>query len=215
MCLFCFSGEKLSQDEMGGKYGEAYAKYADYEAKYEITMCQAPGKETGCWCVSMLCLPCSAMKMRHRALNHIEPGSGWANYKCCQGYYGGCCCLQPGSLGEESCPVPCLCLESFCFPGLSSSVNSMLVRDHYSLGLDEDDARLIRCSNCLQVFACVLNCIGICLDWDGEEMCKAVVNCVADVTFCCVAGCMTAQTYHEIKVREQAMAPVSEAMERA
>lgn len=215
MCLFCFSGEKMSAEEMGkGKYGQAYSQYADNSQMYRVTMCRAPCAEPACWCASMICLPCAQVKMRHKALNHINPNSGWSDYSCCQSKFGGCCCIQPGNMGEESCPVPCAILEAFLCCGLATSVNSMLIRDQYSLGLDEDDARLIRCSNCLMCFATILNCIGICFDWDGEEACKSIVNCVADVTFCCVSGCMTAQVYHEIKEREKMTAPQREAMER-
>ena len=208
----------MAPDEMQGKYGSAYGPYASKPNKYAVTMCKAPCAEPGCWCASMLCIPCAQFKMRHTALNHIDPGSGWSNYKCCQGYFGGCCCLQPGRMGDSACPVPCMCLEAACCPGIASSVNSMLIRDRYGLGLDKDDVRLIRCSNCLQWFACIVGCIGMCIDWDGEAACRTIVNCVADVTFCCVSGCMTAQVHHEIKLREadqtQSSAPPAQAMNR-
>jgi len=204
----------MSKEEMKGKYGQALSNYADNTAKFDVTMCRAPCAEPGCWCASMIFLPCAQVKMRHRALNHIDPGSGWSNYRCCQGYFGGCCCLQPGEMGEQTCPVPCMVLEGFCCPGVATSVNSMLIRDKYSLGLDEDDLRLIRCNNCLQCFAMVLGCIGMCFDWDGERECIHAVNCIADVTFCCVSGCMTAQVHHEIKKREVGSAPSSFSMMR-
>mmetsp|Transcript_19404 Transcript_19404/g.41883 ORF Transcript_19404/g.41883 Transcript_19404/m.41883 type:complete len:214 (+) Transcript_19404:119-760(+) len=213
MCLFCFSSDPMSADEMKGKYGEAFAPYANNTNKFDITMCQAPCKECPCWATSMICLPCAQVHMRKKALNHINPGSGWSNYMCCQGMFGGCCCLQPGDCCESSCPVPCMCLEACLCPGLATSVNSMLIRQQYGLGLDEDDVRLIRCSNCLMCFAVILSCIGICFDWDGEQECIRIVNCIADVTFCCVSGCMTAQVNREIKLREKE-APKREAMER-
>jgi len=176
-------------------------------------MFRAPCAEPGCWCASTICMPCAQVHMRKKALNHVDPGSGWSNYECCQGMFGGFCCLQPGKCGESSCPQVCMCAEACCFPGLAASVNSMVVRQKHSLGLDEDDVRLIRCSNCLMVFSVVLGCLGICFDWDGERECITIVNCIADVTFCCVSGCMTAQTYHEIKEREKE-APESQAMQR-
>mmetsp|Transcript_11827 Transcript_11827/g.19706 ORF Transcript_11827/g.19706 Transcript_11827/m.19706 type:complete len:214 (-) Transcript_11827:107-748(-) len=213
MCLFCFSGDPLSPDEAKGKYGSAFGAYAGNSDKFEITLCQAPFKACPCWISSMLCFPCAQTHMRKKALNHIEPGSGWSNYKCCQGYFGGCCCLQPGKCGDSACPVPCMCLEACCCPGLAASTNSMLIRDKYGLGLDEDDVRLIRCSNCLMCFAVILSCIGICFDWDGERACINIVNGIADVTFCCVSGCMTAQCNYEIERREE-QAPQTEAMER-
>ena len=87
--------------------------------------------------------------------------------------------------------------------------------EKYSLVPDEGDNRLIRCSNCLQILACVasiINCIVDC----GEEgdKCVQILDCIADTVFCIVSGCMLAQTNNEINVREKAMAPTSEEMER-
>ena len=120
-------------------------------------------------------------------------------------------CLQPGEIGDTACPVPCMCLEACCCPGLAVSANSMILRERYGLGLDRDDVRLIRCNNCLFMFACLVTCLGICFDWEGEEACVQIVNCVSDVVFCCVSGCMTAQTHHEIEIRE---APQQQHMRR-
>jgi len=82
-------------------------QYADNEQKFKVNLCGAPCSEPGCWMGSMICMPCAQYKLRHMALNHIEPGSGWNNYSCCQGMFGGCCCIQPGKMGEESCPQAC------------------------------------------------------------------------------------------------------------
>jgi hypothetical protein len=200
---------------MKGKYGQAFAGYVDYDQTYDITMCQAPCKATGCWCGSMLCFHIAQVKMRYKALNHLEPGSGWKNYICCQNYFGGMCCFQPGKCCESTCPVPCMCLETCCCPGASVSATSMLVRDRYQLGLDEDDVRLIRCNNCLFCFSAILSCLGMCFDWDGEEACIQTVNCISECVFCCTSACMTAQTNHEIKLREKgASAPSAQLMER-
>jgi hypothetical protein len=38
---------------------------------------------------------------------------------------------------------------------------------------------------------------------------------VADVVFCCVSGCMTAQVYHEIDHREKLASPSRQRMERS
>eukprot|EP00978_Attheya_sp_CCMP212_P047916 scaffold448830_cov71-Attheya_sp.AAC.1 len=43
----------MSKEDMKGKYGEAFQGVADYENKYDITMCQAPKAETACWCKSL------------------------------------------------------------------------------------------------------------------------------------------------------------------
>lgn len=158
-------------------------------------------------------MPCAQYKLRHMALNHNEPGSGWSNYKCCQGMFGGCCCIQPGNLGEDSCPQCCMCLEGCLCPGMAVSASQGMIMQQYGLGLDEDDVRLIRCNNCLQFLKFFANCLSMCVDFDGENAVVGIINLVADITFCCVSGCMTARTYHEINEREKE-APEKYRMER-
>lgn len=193
MCLFCFSSAPLSPDEAKGKYGSAMGGFADAPQTFDISLCQTPCQEPLCWCASMACLCPAQVHLRHKVLNHVAPGSGWANYTCCQGYFGGCCCLQPGKCCEKQCPVPCMCLEGFCCPGLAASASGMVLRQRYNLGLDADDVRLIRCSNCLQILSCVCYIVACITPCEGDDVVAQVVGCVADVVFCCVAGCMTAQ----------------------
>jgi len=104
-------------------------------------------------------------------------------------------------------------LEGCCCPGMAVSASQGLVMQQYGLGLDEDDVRLIRCNNCLQWLACVASCLNICIDFDGDDAIVGILNAIADIVFCCVSGCMTARTYHEIKEREKE-APEKYRMER-
>lgn len=106
-----------------------------------------------------------------------------------------------------------MCLEGTCCPGLAVSASQGILMRQYALGLDEDDVRLIRCNNCLQVLACVASLLNICIDFDGDDACVSIINLIADIMFCCVSGCMTARTYHEIKEREKE-APEKYKMER-
>lgn len=214
MCLICFSKEPLGNDEIKGKYGKAFGGYAGYNQKFDISLCETPCKAPCCWLVSMPCLCPAQIHLRYKSLNHVEPGSGWKNYMCCQGYFGGCCCLQPGKCCDKTCPVPCMCLEAFCCPGLAASASGNVIREAYRLGLDEDDVRLIRCSNCLQVLSCLCFCVSMLTPCEGDDQLAAIVDLVADVVFCCVSGCMTAQVYHEIGLREKMSAPTRERMDR-
>lgn len=216
MCLFCFSSEPLSQSELNGKYGSAYGRFSNLSRRntFDASLCQTPYKTPCCWSASMLCLCPAQIYMRHKALNHVDPGSGWSNYRCCQGYYGGCCCLQPGSVGDEQCPVCCMTLEAFLCVGPAASATSNVIREQHQLALDEDDVRLIRCTNCLQIFAICLTCVARCTDCEGDDAAAGIVNAIADVVFCCVAGCMTAQANHEMDVRDKMGAPQRMKMDR-
>lgn len=213
MCLFCFSKEKLSQDETQGKYGGAFGPFIENNETFDVSLCKTPCKTPAVWCGAMACLCPAAIYMRHKALNHVEPGSGWSNYECCQGYFGGCCCLQPGKMGEKSCPVPCMCLEACLCPGPAVSATSNVIRERYSLGLDDDDVQLIRCSNCLFYFSFCLSCVSMLTDCEGDDALAGIVNTISDVVFCCVSGCMTAQVNHEMKIRDDG-SPVQSSMQR-
>jgi hypothetical protein len=96
---------------------------------------------------------------------------------------------------------------------MAVSASQGMIMQRYNLGLDEDDVRLIRCNNCLQICACFASCLNICIDCEGDDACVAIINLVADIVFCCVSGCMTARVYHEITEREKE-APKRNAMER-
>ena len=215
VCLFCFSKEPLSSDELGkGQHGAAYGPFAEEPNKFQVTLCKTPCKEPGCWCGSMLCCLCSQMHMRKRVLNHVNPGSGWKDYKCCQGYYRGCCCLQPGKLGESKCPVPCLCLEVCLCSGPAASATSLVLREKYHLGLDEDDVRLIRCNNCIFCASIVLTCLTFCIQSEGLDCAAQCARITSDCVFTCTMGCMMGQAHHEMKFREGNAAPMQNAMER-
>jgi len=201
VCLFCFTTTPLTNDEMKGKYGGAFNSFKNNNENFDISLCQAPCKEPMCWCASMACFCPAQVCIRHKVLNHVHPGSGWSNYKCCQGYFGGCCCIQPGEMGEKKCPVPCMLLEACLCPGPAVSASSNVIRDRYSLGLDDDDVRLIRCSNCLFYFSVCLSCISPFTDCEGDDTLAGIVNIVSDVVFCCVGGCMTAQVNREMKLK--------------
>ncbi len=194
--------ERLSVDEMNGtKYGQAVSPYARFSNTYDITLFQAPYHEPCCCFCSILCFPCAQLHMRHRVLNHVHPNSGWSNYKCFQGYFGGESC------GDSECPVFCMCFEASCCPGLAVSATSNVIREQYQLGLDEDDVRLIRCHNCFQIFSICFFCV-------ADDAVACIVDCIADVVFCSVSGCMTAQVHHEIILRKCMLSPQKERMDR-
>ena len=105
-------------------------------------------------------------------------------------------------------------LEAFLCTGPAASATSSLIRDEYRLGMDEDDVRLIRCTNCLQIFSICVSCVAMCTECEGDDVFARTLNTVADVVFCCVAGCMVAQAHHEIQRREQMAVPQRIRMDR-
>lgn len=212
MCFFCFSSDPLSSEEVQqGKYAAAYGQFIYETNKFDVTLCQAPCAEPCCWFGSMACCCCAQIMMRHKVLNHVHPNSGWQDYECCQGMYGGCCCLQPGQCCDKTFPRTCMCLEVVFCPGPAVSATSLILRRHYRLGLDQDDVRLIRCNNCLFCMSVILSCLTICIDNETLDCAAHCANVTSDIVFCCTSGCMMAQAYHECKVRE---APTANRMQR-
>ncbi len=106
-----------------------------------------------------------------------------------------------------------MCLEACCCPGPAVSASSLVIRRKYSLGLDDDDVRLIRCSNCLFFLSVCLNCIASITECEADDQVAAIVDLISDIVFLSVSGCMSAQMHHEMKIRD-AKPPVSQDMQR-
>jgi len=212
MVISCFSNAPLMDNELDvGRYGEVYGAFANDSDKFQIKLCQGPCKEPACWCRTMICCLPSQMIMRKRVLNHINPGSGLKDYECCQGVY----MDSAGTLGESTCPVPCLCLEVCLCAGPAASATSITLREEYKLGLDEDDVRLIRLNNCIFCASAVLRCLTICIPIPCFDFADACARTTSDVLFCCTVGCILSQVHNELKFRNGPQAPMGYAsMER-
>ena len=98
--------------------------------------------------------------------------------------------------------------------GAAVSATSGVIRQEYQLGLDEDDVKLIRCNNILQCAACLCTIIACLTPCEGDDAFAEILNCIADAVFCAVSGCMTAQAYREINLREKMNAPGGNEMQR-
>jgi hypothetical protein len=123
--------------------------------------------------------------LRHKILQ-----GDMSKYQCCQGYFN-CCCFKAGSMGEDSCPHLCLCLESFFCNNLAVSSSRMYVMDKYKLSSDPCDYRLIRLNNMLQLLSCVCHIMAM---FDREFIrLVQLIDHVADLMYHLVASCMTAQ----------------------
>ncbi len=153
-CDECSPGQKLLEEEIKtGEYtfGKDLGEYNSYDSShhFQTSLASACCKQPSWCCASLLCPVCAQINMRYKVLNHVDPGSGWDNYICCQGQFEGNCCFKPGECCESSCPRTCMCLEVFCCPGKAATASSGVIRKKYELGLDEEDLRLIRFNNCM------------------------------------------------------------------
>lgn len=187
MCC-CLSGEPV--EDTTGRY-----KTHQGSNTFQTGMCGAPCAscpKSCCWFLGQF-IPCTAgctqCCLRKKVLHN-----DMTKYSCFQGY-GGFCCIQAGTCGEQNCPDFCLCLESFCCNCIAVSASRMYVMEKYDLSSEPCDYRLIRFNNCLQLLACICSILAI--FFDGLRELARIINCIADLVYACISGCMTAQVAHE------------------
>eukprot|EP00602_Paraphysomonas_sp_CaronLab_P008874 CAMPEP_0185018120 /NCGR_PEP_ID=MMETSP1103-20130426/950_1 /TAXON_ID=36769 /ORGANISM="Paraphysomonas bandaiensis, Strain Caron Lab Isolate" /LENGTH=213 /DNA_ID=CAMNT_0027547833 /DNA_START=43 /DNA_END=684 /DNA_ORIENTATION=- len=183
-CLLCFSGEPVDDDPKSLR-----------EKKFQISLMDAVTKGQPCCIASCFCPCCAAYQARTAVLDN-----DMSKYVCCQGYISGCCCCKPGQVGEQSCPEFCLCLEAFCCVGPSMSTSRMYLMDKHALGYDPCDNKLIRFSNCLQILSCICNILAIFIS-ELRELAR-LIQCIADLVFYSMMGCMSAQIQYEVEYQK-------------
>uniref|UniRef100_A0A7S0GHA6 Uncharacterized protein n=1 Tax=Proboscia inermis TaxID=420281 RepID=A0A7S0GHA6_9STRA len=219
MACCCLDGSPVSQEEVGkSKANQRYGDYIDNPNKFDVNMCHSCTKSPLCCCFGGLPIVsvCSAIKLRHKVLNHVNPGSGWENYTCCQSKFGGCCCIQPGSMGEQNFPAGYMACEACCCAGMAISATRIEMMEEHRLSVDACDNRIIRFNNCLQCAVCVARIVDCIINNDTTEYIENVLECIASIVFCSVSGCMTAQVDHEVNLRDKAksVSPTTQGMER-
>jgi hypothetical protein len=74
--------------------------------------------------------------------------------------------------------------------------------DAYDIASDPCDNRIIACNNCLQMAACCCNILAM-VD-ESFLLCAQVLDLIATTVFYTVQACMTAQTYHEWRLKNPA-----------
>jgi len=149
-----------------------------------------------CCCLLSSCgtpFGCTACWARKAVLERYTEG-GMDEYVCCQGYVPQCCCCNMAECCKgSSCG---LCLEGFCCTVFSLSIARLHLMDMKQIRPDPCDYQLIQCSNCLQLISCILDIVAIFVK-EARELAH-IVDCIADLFTCSVAGCMGAQISHEI-----------------
>jgi len=118
-------------------------------------------------------------------------------YTCCQNMFGGCCCCKPGQMGEADCPYLCLCLEVTCCLSFAISSSRWYLMEKRGLHSDPCDRRLIRVNNCIQIIACICQCLSICIP-ELRDL-ATIISWLADCVFLCTAACMCAQVRYELR----------------
>ena len=174
-CLVCFSGDPHPDDPYGAKPNQL-----------NVSLKDAPCKDPMCCCLGFFCPYPVIGKLRYDYLRE-----DMTRYICCQGVIPDCYCFKPGRMGEKDCPYCCLCLEVVCCPGLSLSSTRGAVMSDYNLGSDPFDRKIIRCTNFLQMAACLCRVAAA-----FEPSCRDVADatsCIADFAFWTVMGCMASQ----------------------
>mmetsp|Transcript_26806 Transcript_26806/g.44824 ORF Transcript_26806/g.44824 Transcript_26806/m.44824 type:complete len:213 (+) Transcript_26806:90-728(+) len=183
--MLCFDGSPVEGDTSAA---------ASRNYSFQITMMEALYKnQPACCCVCLL-PPCGAMYTRYTVLDR-----DMSRYLCCQGYMDNRC-FRAGSCGERSCPLLCLCIESWCCLGPSISATRMVVMDQYQLKPDPCDNRIVRLTNCLLMLSCVCDLLSICIREFRhiKDIIHSLANCVAYMTI----GCMASQVLNEVHHRK-------------
>lgn len=186
----------FSVDESPGK-----RHYKDSGGVFQTPMskaCCAECPTTCVWCCcqsSFVFSSCTQYLVRSRVLD-----GDMSKYKCFQGQFTVCCCIKAGAFSEESCPECCMFCEALCCPGLALSASRITVMDQYDLVSDPCDNRMIRFSNCCMMLSCVCNILAIFIP--ALDDAAQIIDCIADVVYATVSGCMTAQVIHEINFQK-------------
>jgi hypothetical protein len=128
-------------------------------------------------------------------------------YSCCQGYYN-CCCFKSGQCCEDTCPDLCLCIEGCCCNSCAISASRAYTMEKYDLQSDACDYRLIRINNCLQILSCICQ-IAALIDESFRELAQ-IINCIADIFYHTMTGCMTVQVAKEIDYQRSIPEPVTQ-----
>ena len=170
--LVCFSSDPVDGDPRAG-----------YSRSWQTDMLSAPCVQPGWFCCAIICDPCAQYQLRTMAL-----GGNMAAYRCCQGYFD-TPCFRAGSCGDEGNPC-CLVLEVLICPCFAVQGTRFYVMDTRNIAPSGTDNKLIRFNNALQVLACLCQFCG-CDDAD-------LVSLAADIMWCTLVGCMSAQVAAEL-----------------
>jgi len=160
-----------------------YANRDKHDHKWSVGLCNAACRRPAYCCFSMVCMPCSNMYVRKQALK-----GDLSRYRCCQGYYCGCCtrCLPC----QSRCPSCCLCIEAHACPNVSVMSTRHFIQDELHI---KNTACEACCFNCMMLINCVTAC---CMSEDNPI--AQVVHCCVHTFLCVTMPCMLTQEKYEL-----------------
>jgi len=192
----CLSGEPI-QDFKQGSGQVRYERFQYHHTTFQVGMIDSPRAGVqyfGWFCFQ--CIPCTSPIAQYCLRRKALQGD-MSKYVCFQGMLSEvCCCIKPNALGEKKCPQCCLCLEVCCCNSCAVSATRAYVMTKYDLMADPCDNRLIRCNNIIQVISCVCDLLAMINDSFRE--CAKCCDLLAQLMYCIVSGCMTAQVVKEL-----------------
>ena len=100
----------------------------------------------------------------------------------------------------ESCPQCCLCLEVWLCESCAISATRIYVQEERQIQTDPCDNRIIRFNNCMQILSCICHIMAMISDM--FEAAAAIIDLIADITYCITQACMQAQTCHELELHK-------------
>jgi len=195
--VFCFfpsePPESVKSKGTRGQRDALILEKQNHPHVFALGLKDAACKEPGCFILSACGAlgGCTACWARKAVLEKYA--NGLDDYRCCQGYVGACCCVEPPEC--RGSPAA-LFLEGCCCPVFSLSIARIHLMDKKQVRPDPCDYQLIACSNCLQLLACVVDIVAM-FDERATELAN-LIDCAADCFTCSVAGCMGAQIKHEM-----------------
>eukprot|EP00877_Chromochloris_zofingiensis_P000130 jgi/Chrzof1/10117/Cz04g29110.t1 len=120
-----------------------------------------------------------------------------SRYLCCQGS-----CPCSGRMGEQNCPEFCLCMEVFFCFAQSVASTRWTIQDELQIQTTDCDNCIIGTMVCMQYFACICSIVACLTGSDEINDLAQLLDCVADILWCTVCGCMQTQAKAELDVRD-------------
>lgn len=167
---------------------------SNYPREWQTQLVSAPAASPLYCCYATFCCYCASFQQRKQILY-----GDMSRYICCAGAW-----PCAGRMGEQKCPDFCLGLEVvLCFPQSVAS-NRWALQDELRIMNTPFDNCVIGTMIAAQYLACVCS-IAACLSGSDEinELAQ-VLDCVADILWCSVCGCLLTQQHVEVAARDAA-----------